>query len=77
MRKAESKGAYEKTKEYVWGKYGFNVSTLYIAQIKRKCELEVGEHYNKLKKDNPVVLKCLNISRKTDKELHARCAAGQ
>ena len=37
---------------------GFNVSALYIAQIKRKCGLEVSEHYNKLKKDNPVVPEC-------------------
>lgn len=55
VNKAESKGTYENIKECILGKYGFKVSTLYIAQIKRKCVLEVGEHYNKSKKDNPVV----------------------
>lgn len=58
VTKAESKGTYENIKDYIFGKYGFKVSTLYIAQIKRKCGLEVGEHYNKSKKDNPVVPEC-------------------
>jgi len=31
---------------------------LYIAQIKRKCGLELGENYNKSKKDNQVVPEC-------------------
>lgn len=45
-------------KNYILGKYGFKVSTLYIAQIKRKCGLELGENYNKSKKDNYVVPVC-------------------
>ena len=47
VTKAESKGTYENIKKYVLGKYGFKVSTLYIAQIKQKCGLELGENYNK------------------------------
>lgn len=31
VTKAESKGTYENIKEYVLDKYGFKVSTLYIA----------------------------------------------
>ncbi|EEX48728.1 hypothetical protein [Jonquetella anthropi] len=31
---------------------------LYIAKIKRKCGLEIGENYNKSKKDNQVVPDC-------------------
>ena len=58
VTKTESKGTYENIKEYILGKYGFKVSTLYIAQIKRKCGLELGENYNKSKKDNPVVPEC-------------------
>lgn len=58
VTKAESKGTYENIKEYVLGKYGFKVSTLYIAQIKRKCGLELGENYIKSKKDNQVVSEC-------------------
>lgn len=50
LTSAESKGTYENIKEYILGKYGFKVSTLYIAQIKRKCGLELGENYNKSKK---------------------------
>ena len=58
VTKAESKGTYENIKKYVLGKYSFKVSTLYIAQIKQKCGLELGENYNKSKKDNQVVLEC-------------------
>ena len=58
VTKAESKGTYENIKEYILGKYGFKVSTLYIAQIKRKCGLELEENYNKSKKDNYVVPVC-------------------
>ena len=28
------------------GNFGLKVSSLYISQVKRKCGLEVGEHYN-------------------------------
>lgn len=58
VTKAESKGTYENIKEYVLDKYGFKVSTLYIAQIKRKCGLELGENYNKSKKENSKVPEC-------------------
>lgn len=46
------------SKNYILGKYGFKVSTLYIAQIKRKCGLELGENCNNSKKDNYVVPVC-------------------
>ena len=58
VTKVESKGTYENIKEYILGKYGFKVSTLYIAQIKRKCGLELGENYNKSKKENSKVPEC-------------------
>lgn len=58
VTKAESKGIYENIKEYILGKYGFKVSTLYIAQIKRKCGLELGENHNKSKKENSKVPEC-------------------
>lgn len=58
VTKAESKGTYENIKEYILGKYGFKVSTLYITQIKRKCRLEIGENYNKSKKENSNVPEC-------------------
>ena len=58
VTKADRKGTYENIKEYILGKYGFKVSTLYIAQIKRKCGLELGENYNKSKKENSKVPEC-------------------
>ena len=43
---AESKATYPEIKEYVLKHHGLKVSSLYIAQVKRKCGLEVGENYN-------------------------------
>ncbi len=39
-------------------KHGFQVSSLYVAQVKRKCGLEVGENYNKAKSDDGRVPVC-------------------
>jgi len=55
---AESTATYEQIREYVLNKFGFKVSTLYIAQIKRECGLELRENYSKSKKENPVIQKC-------------------
>ena len=41
-----SNPTYQKIKEYVLEHTGLKVSSAYIAQIKRKCGLEVGECYN-------------------------------
>ena len=43
---AEAKATYPEIKEYVLKHHGLKVSSLYIAQVKRKCGLEVGENYN-------------------------------
>ena len=43
---AEAKATYPEIKEYVLNHHGLKVSSLYIAQVKRKCGLEVGENYN-------------------------------
>ena len=58
LTSAESKATYKQIKEYVLNKFGFKVSTLYIVQIKRKCEIEVKGHYNKSKKENQRVSQC-------------------
>ena len=55
---AESKATYEQIKNYVLEKYGFKVSTLYIAQVKRKYGLDVREHYNVSKNENQKVPQC-------------------
>lgn len=54
----QEKATYSKIKEYVKNKYGVNVHTSYIAQVKRMCGLDMGENYNKSKKENPEVKKC-------------------
>lgn len=54
----QEKTTYSKIKEYVKEKYGVNVHTSYIAQVKRMCGLDMGENYNKSKKENPEVKQC-------------------
>ena len=53
------KGAtYEQIKAYVLEHTGLKVSSLYISQIKRKCGLDVGQNYNRSKKEDAKVPKC-------------------
>ena len=54
----EEKATNQKIKDYVKDKYGVNVHTSYIAQVKRMCGLDMGENYNKSKKENPEVKQC-------------------
>ena len=54
----EEKATYQKIKDYVKDKYGVNVHTSYIAQVKRMCGLDMGENYNKSRKENPEVKQC-------------------
>ncbi|MBQ6438858.1 MAG: 23S rRNA (uracil(1939)-C(5))-methyltransferase RlmD [Mogibacterium sp.] len=49
---------YQNIADWIWEEYGLKVSRLYISQIKRKCGLEVGDHYNKSKEENQRVLQC-------------------
>ena len=39
----EERATYQKIKAYVKEKYGVNVHTSYIAQVKRTCGLDMGE----------------------------------
>ena len=55
---AESKATYQEIKEYVLKEFGLKVSTLYISQIKRKCGIEVGEHYNISQKEDQRIPQC-------------------
>ena len=54
----ESKATYGQIKKYVLKKFGFKVSTLYIAQIKKKCDIELRKNYNKSKKEKQVIPQC-------------------
>ena len=58
LTSAESKATYEQIKKYILEKFGFKVSTLYIAQVKKKCGIELRENYNKSKKEKQVVPQC-------------------
>ena len=58
LTSAESKATYKEIQNYVLEKFGVRVSTLYIAQVKRKYGLEVREHYNISKNENQKVLQC-------------------
>lgn len=58
LTSAESKATYTQIKEYVLEKFGLKVSTLYIAQIKKKCGIELREHYNKSKKEKQIIPQC-------------------
>ena len=53
-----TKATYGKIKEYVMNKYGVDVHTRYIAEVKRMCGIEMGENYNKSKKENPDIKHC-------------------
>ena len=58
LTSAESKATYAQIKEYILRKFDLKVSTLYIAQIKKKCGIELKEHHNKSKKEKQVIPQC-------------------
>ena len=51
LSKFKGKATYERIKAYVLEKTGLKVSSLYIAQIKKKCGLDVGENFNPAKSE--------------------------
>ena len=56
---AESKATYEEIKKYVAEHNdGMKVSSLYIAQVKRKCGIELGENFNLPKSENAKQPQC-------------------
>ena len=55
----ESKATYEEIKKYVAEHNdGMKVSSLNIAQLKRKCGIELGENYNLPKSEDAKQPKC-------------------
>jgi len=64
------KAIYEQIKDYVMEHSALNVSSLYIAQIKRKCGLEIGDHYNISEKKNQKIPKCPPDKEKAIIEAH-------
>ena len=58
MSEFQNGATYEQIKEYVLCKTGLKVSSLYISQVKRKCGLEVGKHYNMAKSEDAKQPQC-------------------
>ena len=54
----KGKATYEQIKVYVLEQTGLKVSNLYIAQIKKKCGLDVGKNFNLPKFENAKQPKC-------------------
>lgn len=55
---AESKATYDQIKAYVLETFGLRVTSLQIAQTKRKLGLPTGEHYNLSQKEDQIIPKC-------------------
>ena len=55
---AESAATYEEIKDYVQEHFGFQVSSLQIAQTKRSLGLPVGVNYNPSKKETHYIPQC-------------------
>lgn len=55
---SETKATYQQIKQYVLEKYGFKVSSLYVAQVKQKCGLDMRLNYNLPKSENVKQRKC-------------------
>ena len=52
LSELKGKATYEQIKAYVLEQTGLKVSSLYIAQIKKKCGLDGGENFNPAKSEN-------------------------
>lgn len=64
----ESKVTYEEIKEYVLEQSGLKVSSLYIAQVKRKFSLIEYENYNETRFESVKHLQCPLNKEKIIKE---------
>ena len=55
---SEARATYDQIKAYVLNTFGLRVTSLQIAQTKRKLGLPTGEHYNLSQKENQVIPNC-------------------
>ena len=65
---AESKATYQEIQEWVKEKYGFHVTHLNIAQVKRKHGIIERENYNKPKSEDSRQPRCPEEKEKAIKE---------
>lgn len=63
LTSAESKATYGEIKAYILEKHGLKVSSLYIAQVKRRCGIIERENYNKAKPGDAKVTSVLTRKR--------------
>ena len=52
---------YGQIKEYVLERSGLNVTSLYIAQVKKKCGIELGQNLEKIKKGEDIPVESYNL----------------
>ena len=65
MTLAESKATYAEIKKYVAEHNdGMKVSNLYIAQVKKKCGIELGQNLAKIKKGEDIPAESYNLSER-------------
>lgn len=55
---SEAHPTYEEIKAYIQKEYGVKVSSLYISQVKRRLGLEVGDSFNKPKRETAKQPQC-------------------
>ena len=65
---AETKATYEEIKAYVLEQTGLQVSSLYIAQVKRECGIIERENYNKPKAEDAKQPQCPEEKKKAIEE---------
>lgn len=65
---AEGKATYNEIQQYVLKETGLMVSNLYIAQVKKKCGIDIGESFNKPKSKNVRQPKCPEDKEKAIKD---------
>lgn len=59
---AESKATYAEIKKYVAEHNdGMKVFNLYIAQVKKKCGIELGQNLEKIKKGEDIPVESYNL----------------
>ncbi len=46
LTELRGKATYAQLKEYILNEFGLKVSSLYIAQVKKKCGIETGENHS-------------------------------
>ena len=67
LSSAETKATYEEIKSFVLEKHDLKVTNLYIAQVKRECDIVERENYNLPKNEDGRVPQCPEDKRQAIK----------